>query len=233
MWICVALIALGVVALGFYIVEKCKRYSLRGVFIKTIVSLFFVGVAAIASSQKQGHAFNAFIILGLIFGLLGDIWLDLKYVYPNDQKAYTYAGFIVFLIGHIFFVTGMMLEFFADGNYLFFLIPIGAATVFCIANLLLEKPLKLDFGSMRWICTLYAFCLAMTPGTALLCCIHTGWQLATPIMMFAGGILFAISDLVLSGTYFGEGKERPIDFILNYITYYGAQFTIAFSIMFL
>ena len=52
-------------------------------------------------------------------------------------------------------------------------------------------------------------------------------------MMFIGGILFAISDLVLSGTYFGEGKERPIDFILNYITYYGAQFTIAFSIMFL
>ena len=32
-------------------------------------------------------------------------------------------------------------------------------------------------------------------------------------------VLFAISDLVLSGTYFGKGKERPIDFILNYITY--------------
>jgi hypothetical protein len=48
-----------------------------------------------------------------------------------------------------------------------------------------------------------------------------------------GGVLFAVSDLVLSGTYFGKGHERPIDFILNYLTYYGAQFVIAFSLMFL
>ena len=37
----------------------------------------------------------------------------------------------------------------------------------------------------------------------------------------------------LSGTYFGEGKERPVDFVLNYVFYYGAQFTIAFSLLFL
>ena len=51
-------------------------------------------------------------------------------------------------------------------------------------------------------------------------------------MLIAGGVLFAVSDLILSGTYFGEGKERPFDIISNAITYYLAQYVIAFSIMF-
>ena len=50
------------------------------------------------------------------------------------------------------------------------------------------------------------------------------------VMMLIGGVLFAISDLVLSRTYFGEGHETPIDFILNYIFYYSAQFVIALSL---
>ena len=59
-----------------------------------------------------------------------------------------------------------------------------------------------------------------------------GFQNTTLLMLFIGGISFALSDLVLSGTYFGKGKDRPIDLILNYIFYYGAQFTIAFSLFF-
>ena len=233
MWICITLIALGAIALVFYLLEKCKRYSLKGVMIKTVVSLLFLGVAVAASMQKQGHILHGFIILGLIFGLLGDIFLDLKYVYPKDDKIYTYAGFIVFGIGHILFVSGMLSEFYGDGNWLFFLIPVGAAVLFSIANLVLEKPMKNHFGDLKVIVSIYAFLLAMTPGTALLVCIHTGWAAATPIMLLIGGLSFVVSDLVLSGTYFGQGKERPIDFILNYITYYGAQFTIAFSLFFL
>ena len=46
-----------------------------------------------------------------------------------------------------------------------------------------------------------------------------------------GGILFASSDLILSGTYFGEGKERPIDITINSVLYYFAQFAIAFSLL--
>ncbi len=51
--------------------------------------------------------------------------------------------------------------------------------------------------------------------------------------MFAGGIFFLISDLILSGTYFGEGKNRPVDIIINHVTYYIAQFLIASSLLFL
>ena len=53
------------------------------------------------------------------------------------------------------------------------------------------------------------------------------------VMLFVGGTLFAISDLILCGTYFGVGKERPVDLISNAVTYYAAQFIIAFSLFFI
>ena len=47
------------------------------------------------------------------------------------------------------------------------------------------------------------------------------------------GVFFIISDLILSGTYFGEGKNRPVDIITNHATYYLAQFIIASAILFI
>ena len=52
-------------------------------------------------------------------------------------------------------------------------------------------------------------------------------------MLFVGGVLFAVSDLILCGTYLGKGKERPVDLISNAVTYYAAQYIIAFSLFFL
>ena len=73
---------------------------------------------------------------------------------------------------------------------------------------------------------------AMTLMAGSLALLH-GWQEANLNMMFIGGILFAVSDLVLSGTYFGTGHDKPFDIIANYISYYGAQFVIALSILFI
>ena len=72
--------------------------------------------------------------------------------------------------------------------------------------------------------------MALTAGSLALA--H-GWRETTLNLFFIGAVLFAVSDLVLSGTYFGEGKERPVDFILNYVAYYGGQFLIAFSLYYL
>ena len=233
MFICIALIALGALMLVFYLIEKCKNYSLKGVLLKSVVSLLFLATALVAAGLNPDHYLNVFIIGGLILGLLGDIWLDLKYVYPQDDKKYTYAGFIVFGVGHILYVAGMLIEFFNWTDWVYILIPLLGGLAFTALNLILEKPLKLQFKDLKLIVTIYAFLLALTPLTGLMLCIYTSFQVPSLIMLFIGGISFAVSDLVLSNTYFGEGHERPIDFILNYITYYGAQFLIAFSIFFL
>lgn len=233
MWICISLIVLGAIGLIFYLREKIKNYSLKAVLIKAVISLLFVSVAILSAYFNGGHLFNAFIIIGLILGLSGDIWLDLKYVYPEDDKAYTYAGFTVFGIGHILFVTGMFIEYFNNIHILYLIIPLVVAVIFGVGNLLLSKPMKLDFKDLKWVVLIYSILLFSTPLSALSLSIAYGWQNTTLLMMFIGGVLFAISDLVLSRTYFGENHEKAIDFLLNYLTYYSAQFVIAFSLFFI
>ena len=233
MIICIILIALGAISLVFYLCEKCNKYSLRGVLIKSVVSILFIATAIAATLQNPGHKLSILVISGLILGLLGDIWLDLKYVYPQDDKLYTYAGFIVFGVGHILLIIGMLLEFFSGWSSWLLLIPFGAAILFSLANLLLEKPMKLTFKDYKVIVSIYAFLLALNPFTSLLLCILTGFKVTSLVMLFVGGVLFAVSDLVLCNTYLGKGHEKPLDFILNYVTYYGAQFVIAFSVLFL
>ena len=233
LWLIISLIVVGAIILIIYIIEKIKSYSVKEVLIKFIVSLLFVIVASLSSYHKSNHILSPFIIIGLLLGLSGDIWLDLKYVYPKDDKLYTYAGFIVFGIGHILYVTGLYLEFFNNSHFLYVLIPIFASIVLGIANLFLSKLLKLDFKGYKWIVFTYSILLFSTPLSALSLLIIHSFNNITLMMMFIGGILFALSDLVLSNTYFGNNHEKPIDFILNYLFYYSAQYLIAFSLFFI
>ena len=62
---------------------------------------------------------------------------------------------------------------------------------------------------------------------------NEGFRCVSLNLFFAGAVLFAVSDLILSGTYFGEGRERPVNLLLNYLSYYPAQFLIAYSLLYL
>ena len=218
------LLILGAAALAHYIPEKLRGYTVKAVLLKSIVSVLFIATA-IAAGSKAPMA--PFVILGLVFGLLGDIWLDLKYVYPAQDEIFTYAGFSVFGIGHILYVAGMLIQF---GGGLFLVVSFALAAVAAGLVLATEKPMKLNYGKMRPVVLIYGFLLFSTvfvSGGLLLARGGTALWL-----LFIGGALFAISDLVLSGTYFGVGKERPVDIISNYIFYYAGQFLIAYSLVF-
>ena len=233
MWVCISLIAVAAIILVFYVIEKIRSYSIKAVLIKFVVSLLFVAVAVYSSYVNGGHPLSPFVIIGLLLGLSGDIWLDLKLVYPKDDKIYTYAGFIVFGLGHIFYVTGLFIQYLNNAHVLYIIMPIIGALLCGFINLFLEKPLKLAFKDMKGVVFAYSILLFSLPLSCLSLLIANSWQPKALIIFFVGGILFAVSDLVLSNTYFGKDHEKPIDFILNYLTYYSAQFVIAFSLFFI
>ena len=231
------LLVCGTVLLFLYIWEKIKAYSVKAVLLKSVVSMLFimVGVYGTWLSASKGNAvlLCPFVVLGLVCGLLGDIWLDLKYVFPEKDEPFTYAGFCVFGVGHILYIIGMLLTYYPSGKPMTVFVPILLALVLSIGNAVLEKPMKLSYGKFKSVVIAYGvilFAMVLISGSFAL---YYGWEKTPLNLLFIGGVSFAISDLILSGTYFGTGKERPIDLTLNYITYYTAQFLIASSLVFL
>lgn len=237
----IIILIIAAISLGLLIYKKSCKYSVCVIFIKAFVSSLFLLVSFLAAGLQRagltGSLFGAtdtagiftFMVMpGLLFGLFGDIWLDLKYVHSAENVSYTYAGFFSFLIGHIFYIVGLIWRFADGGRILYVIIPLSLGVLVGVVIGLTGKPMKLDYGRYKWIVMLYgSFLAGMTLLAGSLAMMHS-WQCQTLNIMFAGGVLFLISDLVLSQMYFGTGKEQKAAYIAaNLITYYAAQFLIA------
>lgn len=46
-------------------------------------------------------------IAGMVFALLGDVWLDLKDTHLESQRFYMFCGFSCFMVCHLLFVVAM------------------------------------------------------------------------------------------------------------------------------
>ncbi len=77
----IILMCAGAILLFFFLKEKVKTYSVKAVMFKAAASICSVGVAAVSLFAKGYHALSICVTLGLFFGVLGDIWLDFKYVF--------------------------------------------------------------------------------------------------------------------------------------------------------
>lgn len=236
LYVTLAALVLGIAATIAFLVVRVKEGGVRALFLKALSSSLFVIVSVTAAAAvigKELFSFALFVCVGLVFGLMGDIWLDLKWVYPKDGDRFTFAGFGAFMIGHLFFLAGLVSTYGDAEKPLYMLLPFVIAVVIAVGIIVLEKPMKMVYGKFKSITACYAcilsFMTLLSGGLALM----NGFKVMTLNMMFAGGVFFLISDLILSGTYFGEGKNRPVDVITNHTTYYIAQFVIAMSILFI
>lgn len=229
----IILLSISFLAVTYFCYEKVKAYSLKAVLIKTVCSLLFIALATYSIFKTGYHHFSPFAILALVVGMLGDIFLEMKYVFKEKDKEFTYAGFIAFGLGHILYITGLFLEFYRQQNVLYAIIPFVFGLLMAVICLLIEKPFKLEYRSYKYIVFIYALSLFSDLGVAFSFALMTNFQHISLILIFVGMSLFALSDLVLNNTYFGKGHEKPIDLVSNTFMYYVAQNLIAFAIFFL
>lgn len=223
-----ASLALGLLFFILFVIKCRKQRSVGGVFLKNLVSIFFIITAVIAIVQNPSQfRYGLLILAGLVFGMLGDIYLDQKWVYPADDRKYLYAGFISFAIGHLFYIPAIFIT--AEIPLKFIWIPIVFGAFVSAFVLITEKPTKQDFGEFRITVMLYGLVVAGMAGTSMLAAVYTGK--AAFICCAVGGVMFLISDLILSPMFFGpKEKNTPANFFVNHLTYYIAQYLLAFSI---
>lgn len=224
---------LGFLSLGAFLFYRVKKTDVKSLMFKAITSVMFILTGVFLAIGKPS-LYSGFIVAGLVCGILGDIWLDMKFMYRQDEKFLTNAGFISFACGHFFYTAAIILGATPSFKIISLLPSLGIAVIAALAVYFGEKIMKLKYGSYKIISTLYGALLFFVTVFGLFACIFSGFsQNKHLFVFFIGGVLFVISDLILSGTYFGEGKNRPVDIITNHVAYYLAQFIIASSILFM
>ncbi|MBR5438280.1 MAG: lysoplasmalogenase [Clostridia bacterium] len=222
-----ASLGLGFISLIAFLVKCNKQRSIGGVFIKNITSLFFLFTTATAIYYNQDFwKYGILILIGGVFGILGDIYLDQKWLYPQHNDSYLNAGFVSFGIGHFFYMGAISLH--LGFGIKDFLVPLIAGVGVAAFTLITEKPTKCNFGKFRAIVTVYCLVIGAMAGTTLWGMIQTGFSVQYIVLVVAA-VLFLLSDIVLSSMYFGT-KNTPAFFVINHTTYYFAQFLIAFSV---
>lgn len=224
-------IAVGLCFLIAFQVMCHKQRSVLGVYIKNLTSIFFI-ITAVTGAFNNTTATDVWkytfpIVIGGVFGLMGDIYLDQKWLYPHHNDQYLNMGFISFGIGHFFYMGAMYTH--AGFGIKDMIVPVIIGAVIMAINLLLEKPTKQHYGKFYGIVTVYCIILGTMLGTAFWAYIKT--RQLSYLVYTVGAALFLLSDVILSPMYFAvdQDKNTPFNFVLNHTTYYIGQYLIALT----
>jgi len=233
------LLAIFFILWGLFIYSIIKKDRLKGFYYKGFTSFSFVlvfaygvyeyiildnGVQPLLLELKYSRLF-IFIGIGLVSGVIGDLFLELQYFYKERKFYQITKGMIIFLIGHIFYILAM--SFFVGFNYISLIIGAIMTGVVFFGS----KIMKIDFKELKWMTYIYSFVIFTMVGLAITQAFELSFSLYS-VSFLIGGILFGISDLVLAPIYFKEQKNNLFT-IINLSTYYSAQLLIALSIIFL
>ena len=227
---------IGLVLLAVFLVFRVKEKRVVAVVIKGFVSLMFIATALVAwlTSANPNSSFGIFVLMGLSFGLLGDVFLDIKFITKQYELMFTILGFFAFAFGHICYASGLLIHFFDfTRNVFYIIVPVISGLALMILTLLMEKFTAVRYENMKPYVCIYGFALFFTVSIFLSAAIQNGWQVTTVNIMFFALISFALSDLILNNTYFAPGFSGPAFIISNHVLYYVGQFAIAVSLFYL
>lgn len=227
------ILLLGLCLVVFFLFLRVYKHGISAVLAKAYASLFFVLVGLSASFFSYHRSDVKFaVIAGLLFGMLGDIWLDLKVIYTKDLKFWLCSGFVFFMAGHLFYAAAIVWS--ARMSISSVVLSVAIGIILGNLTVSLEKIMKLNYGAYKTVSRFYSTTLFSTFICALTACLKTAFQNTTLCFLFLGILFFLISDVILSATYFGNmAKQKPTWILSNHIAYYIAQYLIASSILFL
>ena len=155
--------------------------------------------------------------------------------HPSPESGCLYGS-----AGHILYIIATMLRFPGkEINMLWAaLIGIGVTAAIFILSIFV---MKMRFG--KFLIPSISYCILLTWFV-----VYSAWNLAAikstaNILLLVGSIMFIVSDLILSMTYFSKEEdykkqgmmnpESKFMIVANHATYYIAQFLIAIAILFI
>ena len=218
------LTVLFVIAVVVFHICAIKKQLVPTLVTKCIASAFFITIGAISLMANPNDGLAFYLFLGLCFGFVGDAILALRNFNPSKKMVFIAAGMLAFGVGHIFYLIALM------ANLANFWIAIAVGAAIAAVTVILGPKLNLHYGRLKPLIFVYGTLLATMGAATALRCYYDPTSLS--ITLCAAGILFMISDMMLSGTYFdkNQSKSTPAYIIGVHVTYYLAQYLIALAI---
>ena len=215
---------LGILCQICFIITEHKEQYVKAVVLKGSAALLFCLIGLSALAEAQNNAFARLICIGLCFGALGDILLNLRFVFPNIGQKIFLAGVAAFLTGHILYLAA--------------LIPLSQNLLPCliIGVLLAAGLLTWIFRTLTVKLAFKIFGILYIGAIVLMTAVAGGNVLSAPTtaawMHAVGAVLFTLSDIVLIFNTFGPEQKFSMR-IANLSLYYLGQLLIAFSLFFI
>ena len=209
------LIISAIFVLNYFYQKNNFVFSLKCICSAAFASLGIINLLFAIGAEKEKLEFYIMMSMGLVFAMLGDVFINKSFVMG--------AGF--FALGHVGFAVAYS---FLQGFDLRDVIIVGVIFLVTAAFLLFAPCV--DFGSkkIKWICLSYSFIISIMLGKAmanLICQVN-----AVNALISAGSLLFFFSDLMLVLNWFvGVGRWAG-NACMG--TYYPALCILAFSMYF-
>lgn len=224
-------LALCVAVTVFFTIRRTVKVNYSDLAIKVATSSLFVatGVAAIISNPAVNLTYGLMIVLGGVFGILGDVFIELKWIQKENSDTFLMFGFVTFMLQHVLLVANIFIHY--PMTLVNALVCFTAPVAVLVFSSLAVKITKMDMGKFKTIANTYGALASMTFSVGFMTMTNHGMELSQ-ILFFVGGVLFFVSDLVLSQIFFTKNGCTRLFVVLNHITYYGAQILIAASLFF-
>lgn len=223
-WIAVLVVGCAVEAV-FIILEQKKKMT-AAVALKALASLLFVLLGVLCAISTNDRAYAAVILIGLAFGAVGDVCLNLRHLVGSRGKAVFMAGIAAFLIGHLFYLFALISR---APKMLLWAVPACAVVSVLMLRFILKRieaqgAIRI-FGIVYLVVVFQMMCCAL--GLLPLQPSNPGY-----LLFAAGAVLFAASDVLLVLNQFGK-RQYPAFRPMNLSLYYLGQICIALTIAFL
>lgn len=220
----ILLCVLGMLIQAAFIAVEHKEKYVGAVCLKGSASIVFVIIGAIAYGMASNTAFAKLVFIGLILGAVGDILLNLRFVFEKIGQKIFLLGIAAFLAGHILYLAALV----PQSENLWLCVIIGAVIAAAI--------LAYIFKTMKVKAAFKIFGIFYIGAVVIMTAIAIGNLIAAPAaatwLYAIGAVLFTVSDIVLIFNTFGGTSKFSLR-ITNLSLYYIGQLLIACSLFFI
>lgn len=220
----ILLAAAGMILQGVFIAAEHKERYIPAVLLKGSAAVVFCAIGVSAMGAAVNQDFAKLVVSGLCFGAMGDILLNLRFVFPKTGQKIFLAGVAAFLTGHILYLCAIA--------------PLSSILIPCLVMgvVLAAALLAWIFKTLRVKLAFKIFGVLYIGAIVLMTAVAIGNVVTAPgvaaWMHAAGAVLFTLSDIVLIFNTFGSEQKFSLR-ITNLSLYYLGQLLIASSLFYI